>query len=130
MMQAKLRGCSKPLLHSFGGGITPPNAKRAYRMKSPQDCQNMADIRAEIDRLDTALMQLLAERAEYIDAAAKIKARDGLPARLNDRVDEVLSNIARHAQTAGLEASPYVNMWRLLIEAAIAREEAFLQKGQ
>lgn len=90
----------------------------------------MTDIRAEIDRLDAALMALLAQRVAYIDAAAKIKTRDGLPARLNDRVDEVLSNIARHAENAGLESQPYVDMWRLLIEAAIAREEAFFKKGQ
>jgi isochorismate pyruvate lyase len=99
-------------------------------MKSPQECQNMADIRAEIDRLDSALMDLLAQRAAYIDRAAQIKARDGLPARITDRVDEVLANVARHAQKAGLDHAPYIEMWRVLIEAAIAREEMLLQKGQ
>lgn len=98
-------------------------------MKSPQDCQSMADIRQEIDRLDSALMQLLVQRAAYIDAAAQIKAREGLPARVQHRVDEVLANIARHAQNAGLDPAPYSAMWHALIEAAILREEQILQKG-
>ena len=42
----------------------------------------MADIRAEIDRIDAGLVRLLAERAAYIDRAAVIKAVAGLPARI------------------------------------------------
>lgn len=99
-------------------------------MKSPQDCQSMADIRAEIDRLDGALMQMLAARAAYIDRAAHLKSGIGMPARVSDRVDEVLANVARHAQDAGLEPAPYVEMWRKLIEWSIAREENYLSKGQ
>lgn len=98
-------------------------------MKLPADCQDMADIRAEIDRLDAQLMGLHVQRAAYIDAAAQIKLRDGLPARLTDRVNEVLANVAAHAAGAGLPPAPYVDMWRVLIEAAIAREEEILQKG-
>jgi len=98
-------------------------------MKTPQDCENMADIRAEIDRLDAGLMQLLAQRAAYIDRAAHIKVRDGLPARIKGRVDEVLGNVARHASGAGLEPDPYVEIWRALIEWSIAREEKILGKG-
>ncbi len=98
-------------------------------MKSPQDCQDMADIRAEIDRLDAELIGLFASRAAYIERAAQIKLRDGLPARLADRVAEVLAHVARHATGAGLPPSPYVQMWGVLIEAAIAREEEILQKG-
>jgi isochorismate pyruvate lyase len=99
-------------------------------MKAPQDCQDMADIRTEIDRLDAALMALMTQRAAYIDRAAQIKSRDGLPARISVRVDEVLGNIARHASGAGLEPAPYVDMWRVLIEWSIAREEKTLGKGQ
>jgi isochorismate pyruvate lyase len=97
-------------------------------MKAPQDCTDMADIRAEIDRLDSALMGLLAQRAAYIDRAAQIKAGISMPARIDDRVGEVLANVARHAAAAGLDAGPYTDMWRILIEWSIAREEKTLGK--
>ncbi|MHA7872936.1 MAG: chorismate mutase, partial [Hyphococcus sp.] len=35
----------------------------------------MAEVRAEIDRLDRVLVALLAERQRYIEAAGRIKGR-------------------------------------------------------
>jgi hypothetical protein len=51
-------------------------------MPKPADCTTMAEIRAEIDRLDEDLVRLFAERAGYIDRAAEIKATADLPARI------------------------------------------------
>ena len=41
--------------------------------KTAADCMTMADIRAEIDRVDGELVALFAERVSYIDRAAVIK---------------------------------------------------------
>jgi len=41
-------------------------------MPDPANCTTMAEIRAEIDRLDEALVRLFAERATFIDRAAEI----------------------------------------------------------
>ena len=71
-------------------------------MKTPAECETMADIRAEIDRLDEELVALFAERTAYIDRAAAIKAGVGLPARINSRVEEVVANVRRHAEARGL----------------------------
>ena len=43
------------------------------RRTRPQDCQTMAHVRDGVDRLDRALVQLIAERARYMEAAARIK---------------------------------------------------------
>ena len=51
-------------------------------MKTPAECRTMADIRAEIDRVDEELVRLFAPRAGYIDRAGEIKAEIGLPARI------------------------------------------------
>ena len=48
-------------------------------MKNPQDCTTMAEIRAEIDRLDAELVALFAARTAYIDRAGEIKSGVGLP---------------------------------------------------
>jgi len=82
----------------------------------------MADIRAEIDRLDDDLVRLFAERAGYIDRAAEIKAGVDLPARIDDRVEQVVQNVRAHAETYGLPPDLVEKFWRRLIDSSIARE--------
>lgn len=86
----------------------------------------MAHIRAEIDRLDEDLVRLFAERAGYIDRAAEIKAEADLPARIDDRVEQVVQNVRRHAETYGLPPDLVEKLWRRLIDWSIAREESRL----
>ena len=95
-------------------------------MPKPADCTTMAQIRAEIDRLDEDLVRLFAERAGYIDRAAEIKAGADLPARIDDRVEQVVGNVRRHASTYGLPPELVEKLWRRLIDWSIAREESKL----
>lgn len=95
-------------------------------MKAPRDCETMADVRAEIDRLDEELVRLFAERAGYIDRASEIKAEINWPARINDRVEEVVRNVRGHALTYGLPPDLVEKLWRRLIDWSIAREESRL----
>lgn len=97
-------------------------------MKTPAECETMADIRAEIDRLDEELVALFAERTAYIDRAAAIKAGVGLPARINSRVEEVVANVRRHAEARGLPPDKLEKLWRKLIDWSIEREEGHLGK--
>ena len=95
-------------------------------MRKPADCTTMAEIRAEIDRLDESLVRLFAERAGYIDRAAEIKAEADLPARIGSRVEEVVQNVRDHAETHGLPPDLVEKLWRRLIDWSIAREESRL----
>lgn len=95
-------------------------------MRAPADCETMAQIRAEIDRLDEVLVRLFAERAGYIDRAAQIKAEVDLPARITPRVEEVVANVRRHAAAQGLPPDLVEKLWRRLIDWSIAREESHL----
>ena len=97
-------------------------------MKTPAECTTMADIRAEIDRIDKALIDMFAARACYIDRAAEVKAGIGLPARITNRVEEVVSNVRAHAVTRGIDPDLAEKLWRKLIEWSIAREEDALGK--
>jgi isochorismate pyruvate lyase len=92
-------------------------------MRKPADCTTMAEIRAEIDRLDEELVMLFAQRAGYIDRAAEIKAQVDLPARIDTRVEEVVANVRRHAERHGLPPDLVEKLWRRLIDWSIAREE-------
>ena len=95
-------------------------------MKNPRDCNTMADVRAGIDRLDEELVRLFAERAAFIDRAAEIKAVADLPARIDERVEEVVRNVRAHARTYGLPPDLVEKLWRRLIDWSIAREESRL----
>lgn len=86
----------------------------------------MADVREGIDRLDEELVRLLATRAAYIDAAARIKAGIDWPARIESRVEQVVANVCAHGQSHGLPPALLEGLWRPLIEWSIAREEAQL----
>ena len=98
-------------------------------MKRPEDCTTMAHIRAEIDRLDEELVALFAQRTAYIDRAAAIKEQVGLPARIDDRVEQVVANVRRHAAAHGLPPDKLEKLWRKLIDWSIEREEDHLRKG-
>ncbi len=95
-------------------------------MRQPADCETMAHIRAEIDRVDEELVRLFAERTGYIDRAAQIKVGADLPARIDARVEEVVQNVRRHAATYGLPPELVEKLWRRLIDWSIAREENHL----
>jgi isochorismate pyruvate lyase len=95
-------------------------------MPKPAECTSMAQIRTEIDRLDEDLVRLFAERASYIDRAAEIKAVVDMPARIEDRVEQVVGNVRRHAETYGLPPELVEKLWRRLIDWSIAREESKL----
>lgn len=94
--------------------------------KTPAECSTMADIRAEIDRVDRALMMLFAERWGYIDRAAEIKRPLKLKADIPARVAEVRENVRRSATELGLEADFYDRLWSQLIDHAIAHERKLL----
>ena len=89
----------------------------------------MAEIRAEIDRVDAELVALFAERVSYIDRAAVIKTGVGLPARIEDRVEEVVARVRGHAVAHGLPPDKLEKLWRKLIDWSIEREETLLSKG-
>ena len=88
----------------------------------------MAEIRAEIDRVDAELVALFAERVSYIDRAAVIKTGVGLPARIEDRVEEVVARVRGHAVAHGLPPDKLEKLWRKLIDWSIEREETVLNK--
>ena len=98
-------------------------------MRAPSDCRDMTDLRAEIDRIDRALVALLAERARYIDRAIQIKPQAGLPARIDSRVSEVLAQVRAHATEQGLDPNLAQGLWTQIIEWSIAREETVLGPG-
>lgn len=95
-------------------------------MKPAGECQSMAELRAQIDDLDRALIALLARRVGYIDRAIELKPAEGLPARIEPRVAGVLANVRAAAAANAFDPDLAEQLWRLIIEWSIAREERVL----
>ncbi len=86
----------------------------------------MTELRLQIDQLDIELMQLLGKRTTYIDRAAELKPAEGLPARIDQRVEAVVQNARANAETVKFDADLAEKLWRILIEWSIHREEKVL----
>lgn len=94
------------------------------------DCRSMEDVRHQIDRIDRALVGLLAERQTYIERAAILKpSRDTV--HDDARIEDVVSKVLTEAKRQGLSASIAEPVWRELIRRSIDLEfKAFDQRAQ
>ncbi len=71
----------------------------------------LGDVRASIDRIDRALVELLAERRGFALQAARLKTRVKDPAR----EAQVLSNVTALASLRGIDPSLVQSLWRELM---------------
>ena len=90
-------------------------------IKLPDECETMIEVRAGVDQIDRELVALLARRFGYMDVAARIKT-DRNSVRDEARKAEVLDNVARAAEAAGLEPARLRAVWNELVEQSIAYE--------
>ncbi|MBB5706953.1 chorismate mutase [Sphingopyxis panaciterrulae] len=89
--------------------------------KMPEQCNTMIEVREGVDQVDRELVALLVRRFGYMDAAARIKAERGA-VRDEARKAQVLDNVAREAEAAGLDGQRIRAVWNELVEQSIAHE--------
>lgn len=88
---------------------------------APEACETMAQVREGVDALDRELVALIAVRARYMEAAARIKpSRDVV--RDEWRINDVISKVTAEAEKTGLSKSIAEPVWRELVERSIAYE--------
>ena len=87
----------------------------------PEQCQTMTEVRAGIDAIDRQVVDLIARRFHFMDAAARIKPDRGV-VRDEVRKAEVLANVDRAAEQAGVDRSLMAGFYEELIERSIAYE--------
>lgn len=90
---------------------------------------DLAQLRAEIDRVDSELVQVLARRQKLVERVVTIKERDNLPAFIPGRIDEVLNNVSRQAEDAGLSPDLARTLWKAMIHWFVELEEKQLKKS-
>jgi len=87
----------------------------------PENCTNMREVRAGVDAVDCALVDLLQRRFGYMDAAARIKPERG-QVRDEARKAQVIDNVRARARAAGIPEGAVADLWEQLVEASIAYE--------
>jgi isochorismate pyruvate lyase len=81
----------------------------------------MTQVRAGVDRVDAQLVELLAVRFAYMDAAARIKTERNA-VRDEARKQQVLKNVHDAASGLGIPVEVVADLWERLVEASIAYE--------
>ena len=69
--------------------------------RAAKDCQDMSEVRAEIDRIDLELVDLIAERFSYVDRAWQLKSNPQ-DAYVPWRIQQVIDKVKGHAKDKGL----------------------------
>ncbi|WP_454696605.1 chorismate mutase [Achromobacter aegrifaciens] len=91
-------------------------------------CANLADVRANIDRLDDEIVRLIAERAMYVKDAARFK-RDAFqvsaPARQAQVFEKVRLLAERHNQGFANLDQVVDATYRAMVAAFIANEQTY-----
>lgn len=86
----------------------------------------LKDCRKQIDDIDRRIIALLRERFDVVEKVVGIKRAAGIPAHLQDRVDEVLNHVRDLAKEAGVPEHAATAVWAALIDATIRHEDTKL----
>jgi isochorismate pyruvate lyase len=95
--------------------------------RKAKDCSNMDEVRAEIDRLDVGLVDLIGERFTFVDRAWQLK-RSPAEARVPWRIQQVIDKVRARAQQKGLPPELAEALWRQMIGWFIQYEEEKLRQ--
>jgi isochorismate pyruvate lyase len=95
--------------------------------RKAKDCANMEEVRAEIDRIDAALVDLIGERFSFVDRAWQLK-QSPAEARVPWRIQQVIDRVRARAAEQGLPPELAEALWRQMIGWFIQYEEEKLQQ--
>ena len=89
----------------------------------------MEEVRAEIDRIDSALVDLIGERFTFVDRAWKLKNAPA-EARVPWRIQQVIDRVKARAAEKRLPPELVEALWRQMIGWFIQYEEERLRQSE
>jgi isochorismate pyruvate lyase len=96
--------------------------------KAPRECFEMSEVRAQIDRIDRALVDLIAERFGYVDRAWQLKQDGPEGAVVPWRIQQVIDRVKGRADERGVSPALIEALWRQMIGWFIQYEEERLRQ--
>ena len=93
----------------------------------PHECQNIEEIRKEIDDIDHDILRLIGKRVTYIKAIIKYKNNpDDVKAK--ERHSEVITERRSYAESLDLDPDVIENMYQVLMDYSMEIQFALLKK--
>lgn len=89
-------------------------------------CESLDEVRANIDRLDHQIVQLLSERSRYVQEAVRFKAT-AADVEAPKRVEQVIGKVRALAYEHGLQPHVAERVYRAMIGASIELEHDVLR---
>ncbi len=96
--------------------------------REPKDCRSMDEVRAEIDRIDQSLVDLIGERFAYVDRAWQLK-QSPAEARVPWRIQQVIDKVRARAAAKNLPPELAEALWRQMIGWFVQYEEEKLRQS-
>lgn len=82
----------------------------------------LEQVRADISRIDTEIIRLIAERQALAGRVASIKAETGLPTHDADRTAAVLRSVSAQAESHQMDPAPVRKIFETLIAMSEDRQ--------
>ncbi len=84
-------------------------------------CASLEEVRAEIDKIDFNLVELIAQRSHLIRQAAGFKnSIDEVKAK--DRIDFILQRVRHHAIELGISPNTISDLFTIMIDEMVETE--------
>lgn len=90
-------------------------------MKIAVACENLQEVRQEIDAIDQAIIRLLGQRYEYVQAAAKFKL-SAQHVSAEERVKAMMSQRRKWAEESGISPEIVEKIYTELVQYFIQEE--------
>ena len=97
-------------------------------IKIPEECSTLTDVRAEIDRIDRSIVNLMSERFEYVKEVVKYRVSGSKSEYDHTRYLNMLDERAQWANEAGLNGEAIKNVFKLMVDYFIEEQKLIANK--
>lgn len=86
-----------------------------------KECQSLQEVREEIDKLDDQIVELIAQRNNYIKQAARFKNTVD-EVKAPDRIESVIQRLRHKALELDLSPNLIEDVWTMMIDEMVESE--------
>ncbi|HSO86990.1 MAG TPA: chorismate mutase [Draconibacterium sp.] len=95
-------------------------------VKNPKDCNSLEEVRNEIDKIDEHIISLFSVRHQFVEEIVRFKNdKDAIIAQ--ERKEQVILQRKKWAESKGLNADTFEQIYTLLVESNIKHEMKLLK---